>query len=721
MELKRNLRPFLRYLAVFSVPVVCMATLLLYNNVMSGYKAAQQEALSQMAEASAQLDWLSAKMEATALHMAGNERLTGLSAAGFDASSYTATRTFGLLRSYERNLPQPVGMLFFLRGGKNIYANQKFSGYADFIVSEDYEPELGQADLYLNLNSAAAKRVVGLDNAEHSTRYCAAVYYPVPAIAENPTATVCFLVPRAYAEGVVEQYFPGLGARAFVVDGTGKVLYNGIGGLYTTGEMLQLLQKNPQPGVMGLTAGQERFILLRGRSGNTGLEYLVLVPRAMFYRRSQSNLGALAVLVAVLLVFSALMALNLANASYQSIRRERLQKEQIAVELDSRNSLIREMVLYRLLRGTIANDDAVTLEYNLTCAGLRFEHEHFVVALCLSADLTATEESFARLAARLQRCELPGGTVYPVTLADNNGLAAIWNCPEKEGAQGVFAAAVTGAIAELGLQQFGVGCGRPHSTPYQIDNSYVEALVALSEKLNPQPSCCYLYTARAENGDEKYYQYPYAEQALIEQSLRNGNAEIAIHAVERVLDKIERMEHSLIIQKCLHFDIINLVVKIASALGQPLSGAEVTQLSSWQNGQSLRADLAAILTRLAEQESSTAQQKQTSTKFALLRYVQQHYRDPDLTLDKFAAEFGLSYSYISRVFKEETGQSFLSYVTQLRFAYVKEQLAQTARPIKDVIADAGYYDLTNFLRKFKNIEGVTPSQYRAEHQQLQRA
>ena len=154
-----------------------------------------------MAEASAQLDWLSARMEATALHMAGSERLTGLSASGFDASSYTATRTFGLLRSYERNLPQPVGMLFYLRGGKNIYANQKFSSYAGFILSEDYEPELGQADLYLNLNSVAAKRVAGIDNARHDTRYCAAVYYPVPEIAENPSCTVCFWCPAPMRRG----------------------------------------------------------------------------------------------------------------------------------------------------------------------------------------------------------------------------------------------------------------------------------------------------------------------------------------------------------------------------------------------------------------------------------------------------------------------------------------------------------------------------------------
>ena len=104
---------------------------------------------------------------------------------------------------------------------------------------------------------------------------------------------------------------------------------------------------------MSLTAGGEKYILLRGRSGNTGLEYLVLVPRGLFYRRSQNDLGALALLVAVLLVFSTLMALSLANSAYRTLRKAQQQREEIAVELDSRNSLIREMVLYRLCRAPL--------------------------------------------------------------------------------------------------------------------------------------------------------------------------------------------------------------------------------------------------------------------------------------------------------------------------------------------------------------------------------
>ncbi len=458
MKLKKHLRPFLRYLAVFSVPVICMATLLLYNNVASGYKTTQQEALSQMAEASAQLDWLSARMEATALHMAGSERLTGLSASGFDASSYTATRTFGLLRSYERNLPQPVGMLFYLRGGKNIYANQVFE------LCRLYSERGLRAGAGAGRPVPEPEQRGGQAGGGH--RQCAA-RHPVLCGGVLPRARNCrepqlhslFLVPRTYAEGVLEQYFPGLEACAFVMDAAGNVLYNGAGKCTAPSRWSSCCAKNPQPGVMSLTAGGEKYILLRGRSGNTGLEYLVLVPRGLFYRRSQNDLGALALLVAVLLVFSTLMALSLANSAYRTLRKAQQQREEIAVELDSRNSLIREMVLYRLLQGTIANDDDATLEYNLTCAGLRFEHNEFSGG---AVPFVRPESERGRVLHAwppgwgAARCP---GSVYPVLLPANNGLAAIWNCPAAAGAQERLAGAVAGVIGELGLEQFRWGAG----------------------------------------------------------------------------------------------------------------------------------------------------------------------------------------------------------------------------------------------------------------------
>jgi AraC-like DNA-binding protein len=49
-------------------------------------------------------------------------------------------------------------------------------------------------------------------------------------------------------------------------------------------------------------------------------------------------------------------------------------------------------------------------------------------------------------------------------------------------------------------------------------------------------------------------------------------------------------------------------------------------------------------------------------------------------------------------------------------ARIRTALEQTKAPIKDIVTANGYYDVANFTRKFKKINGVTPTQYRQLHQ-----
>ncbi|MBE6904828.1 MAG: helix-turn-helix transcriptional regulator [Ruminococcaceae bacterium] len=717
MKFKKSAKYFLRYLIAFSVPILCMAILLLYNDVSNRYASTQKDALGQLTQAGAQIDWFSAKMQSTALHMSGNDRLVSLDAASFDPTTYTATKIFGLLRSYESNLPADVSMLFYLRGGKNIYANQKFFPYEDFIVSEDYEPELGQADLYLSLNSVASKRLVGISNDTNSTRYCAAIFYPVPEIAENPRSTVCFLISRSYAEKMIQQYFPNMNACVFVMDNNGNTIYNSASHLYSETQMQKLMQSNVQAGVMSLDINGERYILLRSVSSNTGVNYAVFIPRTIFYKSNAGNAATLTLLVVIMLILSVLTALSLVRSYYNSMIQADRENAMISAELSSRNNLMQEMVLRRLLRGTIENDDSQTLNYNLTCADLHFIYPDFVVVFCMFYDLTISDIIFAQIMEQLKNTALESAQLYPVQLQDNNGIAAIINCNGEQGDRIGYLELIYDALTPLYLHNFSIGCGRIHHSAFKIDNSYVEAVVSVSEKLNPQTNGCFLYGEKPEYNDEKSYQYPYAEQALIEQSIKNGNAEIAIHSVLHVLEKIENMEQSMLIQKCLKFDIINMVVKVAASINQPLSTTEISQLSSWDTTKALKEHLCTILQRLVDVENETKKKQQVSIKYALINYMQEHFKENDLSLDRFATEFGLSYAYISKVFKEETGRPFLSYLTQLRFRHIKQQLIDTDLPIKEIITKAGYNDLTNFMRKFKSTEGVTPGQYRQEQKQ----
>lgn len=86
----------------------------------------------------------------------------------------------------------------------------------------------------------------------------------------------------------------------------------------------------------------------------------------------------------------------------------------------------------------------------------------------------------------------------------------------------------------------------------------------------------------------------------------------------------------------------------------------------------------------------------------------------DISLDMLAESLYLSKSYISRLFKRESGMNFIDYVSQRRLEAAAELLTQKNMKVKDVCSKLGYNNPTYFIGKFKEYYGVTPKQYQKE-------
>jgi YesN/AraC family two-component response regulator len=97
---------------------------------------------------------------------------------------------------------------------------------------------------------------------------------------------------------------------------------------------------------------------------------------------------------------------------------------------------------------------------------------------------------------------------------------------------------------------------------------------------------------------------------------------------------------------------------------------------------------------------------------AMKAYIERKYMDHSLDLDSIAGKFGLSGSYATRFFKDQTGCSLMRYIDSLRMEETKRLLKSTEKTLKEIVEEVGYVDMTNFIRKFKKVEGVTPIQYR---------
>ncbi len=97
----------------------------------------------------------------------------------------------------------------------------------------------------------------------------------------------------------------------------------------------------------------------------------------------------------------------------------------------------------------------------------------------------------------------------------------------------------------------------------------------------------------------------------------------------------------------------------------------------------------------------------------VLRYVDTHY-DEDITLEEAAGIMSLSPQYFSRIFKEQSGSTFVDYLTNVRMKKAKEWLVYSSDTVQEICFKVGYKDPNYFARVFKKTVGITPKQYKAQ-------
>jgi two-component system response regulator YesN len=93
-------------------------------------------------------------------------------------------------------------------------------------------------------------------------------------------------------------------------------------------------------------------------------------------------------------------------------------------------------------------------------------------------------------------------------------------------------------------------------------------------------------------------------------------------------------------------------------------------------------------------------------------YINEHYNDPELSLSQVCQHVFLSLSYFSGLFKQQTGDTFVEYLTRLRLDKAKQLLITTQLKTYDIAERVGYSDPQYFSVIFKRNTGRTPKEYR---------
>ena len=95
-----------------------------------------------------------------------------------------------------------------------------------------------------------------------------------------------------------------------------------------------------------------------------------------------------------------------------------------------------------------------------------------------------------------------------------------------------------------------------------------------------------------------------------------------------------------------------------------------------------------------------------------LKYIEENYSDGELSLNMLASHVNVSPNHLSTIFSQQTGQTFIKYLTEYRMDKAKELLKCTSMRSSEISEAVGYKDPHYFSYMFKKTVGTTPTNYR---------
>ena len=93
-------------------------------------------------------------------------------------------------------------------------------------------------------------------------------------------------------------------------------------------------------------------------------------------------------------------------------------------------------------------------------------------------------------------------------------------------------------------------------------------------------------------------------------------------------------------------------------------------------------------------------------------FIDSHYMEEDMSLNKAANAANVSANHFSALFSQNMGQTFIEYLTNLRMNKATEYLRCTSMRSSEIAGEIGYKDAHYFSYLFKKTQGMTPSDYR---------
>lgn len=219
--------------------------------------------------------------------------------------------------------------------------------------------------------------------------------------------------------------------------------------------------------------------------------------------------------------------------------------------------------------------------------------------------------------------------------------------------------------------------------------------------------------------EEAFYHHTYQEERKLLESIKQGNAEEAVQLSRNMDYNLGRLSTKEV-RHWKNVAVAAITVCTRAAIESGVPPFEAYQISDFYIQKSDKSeDVAAILVyrnhavkELTRRVYQHRNQKFTSSHTERCKeYIRNHYREK-IYQNEIAEVLGISVSYLSRLFKKETGICLQNYVIQVRLERAANLLRYSDEPISKIAEYVNFPSQSYFGKMFKAYRNMTPKQYR---------